>query len=130
MRKILDGQLSRRGKYSFLDSEIISPPELNLTMNHPDAHELVMTYGWNTTAYQILNPGLEYWCASHEPAVVACIRRQNVLLVAGAPVCAADAPGTMSYQARPSSLIFLLGTCKRGEAHAPPLLVRSAFRKA
>jgi phosphatidylglycerol lysyltransferase len=55
-----------------------------------------MTYGWNTTAYQILNPGLEYWYASHEPAVVAYIRRQNVLLVAGAPVCAADALGSVS----------------------------------
>jgi phosphatidylglycerol lysyltransferase len=65
-------------------------------MSHPDAHELVMTYGWNTTAYQILNPGLEYWYASHEPAVVAYLRRQNVLLVAGAPVCAADVLGNVS----------------------------------
>jgi lysylphosphatidylglycerol synthetase-like protein (DUF2156 family) len=60
-------------------------------MGYPDAHELVMTYGWNTTAYQILNPGLEYWYAPHEPAVVAYTRRKNVLLAAGAPVCAADA---------------------------------------
>jgi phosphatidylglycerol lysyltransferase len=65
-------------------------------MSYPDAHELVMTYGWNTTAYQILNPGLEYWYASHEPAVVAYTRRQNVLLVAGAPVCAAAALETVS----------------------------------
>jgi phosphatidylglycerol lysyltransferase len=57
------------------------------------ARELVMTYGWNTTAYQILNPGLRYWFASEVPAVVAYTRRQNVMLVAGAPVCAADALG-------------------------------------
>ncbi len=63
-------------------------------MSNPDARELVMTYGWNTTAYQILNPGLQHWYAPHEPAVVAYTRRQNVLLVAGAPVCAADALGT------------------------------------
>ena len=59
-------------------------------MSHPTARELVMTYGWNTTAYQILNPGLQHWYAPNEPAVVAYIRRQNVLLVAGAPVCAAE----------------------------------------
>jgi phosphatidylglycerol lysyltransferase len=65
-------------------------------MSHPNARELVMTYGWNTTAYQILNPGLQHWYAPKEPAVVAYTRRQNVLLVAGAPVCAADALGSVA----------------------------------
>jgi phosphatidylglycerol lysyltransferase len=65
-------------------------------MSHPNARELVMTYGWNTTAYQILNPGLQHWYAPNEPAVVAYTRRQNVLLVAGAPVCAADALGSVA----------------------------------
>jgi phosphatidylglycerol lysyltransferase len=50
-----------------------------------------MTYGWNPTAYQILNPGLQHWFAPQQSAVVAFVRRQNVLLVAGAPVCAEDA---------------------------------------
>jgi phosphatidylglycerol lysyltransferase len=70
--------------------------DLNLAMSHPNARELVMTYGWNTTAYQILNPGLQHWYAPHEPAVVAYTRWQNVLLVAGAPVCAADALGSVA----------------------------------
>ena len=69
--------------------EVISAPEL--AVGHPSARELVMTYGWNTTAYQILNPGLQHWFAPDLPAVVAYIRRHNVMLVAGAPVCAADA---------------------------------------
>jgi phosphatidylglycerol lysyltransferase len=67
-----------------------SMPDWELKMSHLSARELVMTYGWNTTAYQILNPGLHHWYAPHSPAVVAYTRRQNVLLVAGAPVCAAD----------------------------------------
>ena len=67
----------------------------NSTASHPSARELVMTYGWNTTAYQILNPGLQHWFASGVPAVVAYTRRRNVLLVAGAPVCAADALGSV-----------------------------------
>jgi len=66
------------------------------TASIADARELVMTYGWNTTAYQILNPGLLHWYAPNAPAVVAYIRRQDVLLVAGAPVCAADVLGTVA----------------------------------
>lgn len=65
--------------------------ELNLTERRSSARELVMTHGWNTTAYQILNPGLQYWFAPEAPAVVAYTQRQNVLLVAGAPVCAVEA---------------------------------------
>jgi phosphatidylglycerol lysyltransferase len=60
-------------------------------MSYLSARELVMTYGWNTTAYQILNPGLRHWFAPDVPAVVAYTRCQNVMLVAGAPVCAAGA---------------------------------------
>ena len=25
------------------------------------ARELILAYGWNATAYQILNPGIEHW---------------------------------------------------------------------
>ena len=60
-------------------------------MSFASAREIVMTHGWNTTAYQILNPGLRHWFAPDVPAVVAYTRRQSVMLVAGAPVCAADA---------------------------------------
>lgn len=60
-------------------------------MSYSSARELAMTYGWNATAYQILNPGLRHWFAPDVPAVVAYTRRQNVMLVAGAPVCAARA---------------------------------------
>ena len=73
-----------------------SPPDGNPAVNHPNARELVMRYGWNTTAYQILNPGLQHWFAPSRLAVVAYTRRQNVLLVAGAPVCAADALGAVA----------------------------------
>jgi hypothetical protein len=36
-------------------------------MSYLSARELVMTYGWNTTAYQILNPGLRHWFAPDVP---------------------------------------------------------------
>jgi len=52
--------------------------------------ELVLRYGWNSTAYQILNPGIAHWLGGDEPAVVGLVRRRRVWLAAGAPVCAAE----------------------------------------
>jgi phosphatidylglycerol lysyltransferase len=54
------------------------------------ARELVLRYGWNATAYQIVNPGIELWFSSICEAVVGFVRAHNTLVVAGAPVCARD----------------------------------------
>jgi phosphatidylglycerol lysyltransferase len=51
------------------------------------ARRLVMEHGWNSTAYQILNPGISYWFAPGDAAVVGYVRRAGVLLAAGSPVC-------------------------------------------
>jgi len=56
-------------------------------MSTQDARALVMAYGWNATAYQILNPGISHWFAPQSGGVVGYIRRCNMLLVVGAPVC-------------------------------------------
>ena len=52
------------------------------------ARELVLRYGWNATAYQILNPGIRLWLPPAEDAVVGYVRHARVRVVAGAPVCA------------------------------------------
>src|SRR5262249_54096122 len=52
------------------------------------ARELILRYGWNATAYQIINPGIELWFSSDCEAVVGFVRARNTLVVAGAPVCA------------------------------------------
>jgi phosphatidylglycerol lysyltransferase len=49
---------------------------------------LVLRHGWNATAYQIVNPGMERWFSGREDAVVGFVCRQGVRVVAGAPVCA------------------------------------------
>ena len=56
----------------------------------PSARELVMRYGWNATAYQILNPGIDHWFSQKHSAVVGYTRRNRFLLAAGAPVCSPD----------------------------------------
>jgi phosphatidylglycerol lysyltransferase len=55
------------------------------------ARELVMAYGRNATAYQILNPGMGYWFAEPGNAVVGYVSRGAWLLVAGEPVCSPGA---------------------------------------
>lgn len=54
------------------------------------ARELVLRYGWNATAYQIINPGMELWFSPTCEAVVGFVRAHNTLVVAGAPVCAGE----------------------------------------
>jgi phosphatidylglycerol lysyltransferase len=51
------------------------------------ARELVLRFGWNAMAYQILNPGIEFWLSSDRDGVVGFVRHRGTLVVAGAPVC-------------------------------------------
>ena len=57
------------------------------------ARQLVLKHGWNATAYQILNPGIERWFserAGGAGGVVGFVRRGGTWVVAGAPVCAVE----------------------------------------
>lgn len=53
------------------------------------AHALVMAHGWNTTSYQVLNPGFDHWFDPAEDAVAGIVRTRRVWVVGGAPICAA-----------------------------------------
>ncbi len=56
---------------------------------------LVLRYGWNATAYQILNPGIHHWLAPDGSAAVGYVPaqrfpggRRTTWMAAGGPVCA------------------------------------------
>lgn len=51
------------------------------------ARRLVLKYGWNTTSYQILNPGIERWFDRTLEAVIGFSSSKKVRVVAGAPIC-------------------------------------------
>ena len=57
------------------------------------ARALVLRYGWNATAYQILNPGIRLWFWPEGEAVVGYVRSWRMWVAAGAPVCA---PGDLA----------------------------------
>jgi phosphatidylglycerol lysyltransferase len=54
------------------------------------ARDLVMRYGWNTTCFQIVNPGIEYWFGDEGRSVVGYVTSGKVRVVAGAPVATLD----------------------------------------
>jgi phosphatidylglycerol lysyltransferase len=54
------------------------------------AREKILDYAWNSTAYQILNPGIERWFARDKEAVVGFVCAKGVRVAVGAPVCGLD----------------------------------------
>jgi phosphatidylglycerol lysyltransferase len=52
------------------------------------ARALVLEHGWNATAYQILNPGIDLWFSKAGDAVVGFVPHAKTRVVGGAPVCA------------------------------------------
>jgi phosphatidylglycerol lysyltransferase len=52
------------------------------------ARALVLEHGWNATAYQILNPGIELWFSKAGDAVIGFVLYSKTRVVGGAPVCA------------------------------------------
>lgn len=46
-----------------------------------------MKHGWNTTCFQIVNPGIRYWFGVDGESVVGYVDSKGVRVVAGAPVC-------------------------------------------
>ena len=50
------------------------------------ARGLVLRYGWNAMAYQILNPGIRLWFGADGESVVGYVNAAGYRVVAGAPV--------------------------------------------
>lgn len=65
-------------------------PQTFMNAQTQRARELVLQFGWNATAYQIINPGIVLWFSSEGEAVVGYVRKHGVLVAAGAPVCAEE----------------------------------------
>ena len=52
------------------------------------ARDIILAYGWNSTSYQLVNPGIGYWFSAKDDAVVGFVSCAGVRVVVGAPVCA------------------------------------------
>lgn len=83
----------------------------SLAARRERAHEIVVRHGWNSTAYQILNPGIDYWFAPDGEAVVGYVDRGGVRVVAGAPVCARSRLAAAALQLENESSAAGLKVC-------------------
>lgn len=52
--------------------------------------DLIQQFGWNSTCFQILNPGMSRWVSRARDAAVGFVLSRGMRIVAGAPVCAED----------------------------------------
>ena len=43
----------------------------------------MLAYGWNSTVYQILNPGIEHWLPAGGDRVVGFVRERRRWIVGG-----------------------------------------------
>ncbi len=54
------------------------------------ARAIILRYGWNSTVYQLLNPGMDLWFSERGDAVAGYVVAGGFRVVAGAPVCSDD----------------------------------------
>ena len=59
---------------------------MSIELQH-QARKLLLRFGWNSTCFQILNPGISLWFAPDGESVIGYVLRKGVRVVAGAPVC-------------------------------------------
>ena len=90
------------------------------------ARDLVMKYGWNTTCFQIVNPGIEYWFGDDGESVVGYVSSSGVRVVAGAPVCSEETLASVSADFEKDSAAIDLGVCYFGAEGRLDALYREA----
>ncbi|MEP6508303.1 MAG: DUF2156 domain-containing protein [Gemmatimonadales bacterium] len=78
------------------------------------ARALVMRYGWNATAYQIVNPGIDHWFSAQGDAVVGYVECAGIRVVAGAPVSSQARLGEIVVEFESSAAAHGQGVCYFG----------------
>ncbi|MEO7659730.1 MAG: phosphatidylglycerol lysyltransferase domain-containing protein, partial [Pyrinomonadaceae bacterium] len=54
------------------------------------ARELILSHGWNSTSFQVINPGIKRWFPAKADAVVGYVSASKIRVVVGAPVCSIE----------------------------------------
>jgi phosphatidylglycerol lysyltransferase len=62
------------------------------------ARQLVLEHGWNSTCFQILNHGIEYWFSQDGDVVIGFVTTAGYRVVVGAPVCRRDRLGNINKE--------------------------------
>jgi len=73
-----------------MSSNLVLQVQAEIENEIESARQLVMRFGWNTTCYQLVNPGIQRWFSSDGSALIGYVETKGRRVVAGAPVCAFD----------------------------------------
>lgn len=82
--------------------------------NYHRARELVLKYGWNSTCFQIVNPGIEHWFGEDGESVVGYVTSGRSRVVAGAPVCSKETLPAITAAFESDARRSALGVCYFG----------------
>ena len=109
------------------DNDYDSEVSISVTTNHcpsgtvgqsPEdrakTKELLCAFGWNTTCFQILNPGIDRWFSSQGDAVVGYVTQHLIRVVAGAPVCSLERLPEIIAEFEKDAQAHGLGVCYFG----------------
>lgn len=95
--------------------------------NFERARELVLAHGWNSTCFQIVNPGIEYWFGDDGESVVGYVTSGKSRVVAGAPVCPEEALPSVVKAFESDSSANNLGVCYFGAEARLERVVRDSL---
>lgn len=76
--------------------------------------QILMKYGWNSTCFQIINPGIEYWFGKDGESVVGFVTSGRSRIVAGAPVCDKDILPSVAAEFEEDARLNNLNVCYFG----------------
>ncbi len=89
--------------------------------------DLLLRHGWNSTCYQLVNPGFEYWFSERREAFVGYVEYAGRRIVGGAPVCEYDVLGDVVREFEEDARAHGLRVCYfASEAHLESLIAGHA----
>jgi phosphatidylglycerol lysyltransferase len=87
--------------------------------------DVVLRFGWNSTCYQLLNPGFQYWISRDGDAVVGYVEYASTRIVGGSPVCAFERLPDVVNEFESDSTALGLRVCYfAGEARLESVIAR------
>jgi len=97
--------------HSILETIVVWQNSIVIPSKLQRVRGLVLRYGWNTTSYQILNPGISHWFSSEDDAVVGYVEYCGVRIVAGSPVCSEERLAEVTADFERASAVNRLRVC-------------------
>ncbi|MCC6687326.1 MAG: DUF2156 domain-containing protein [Fimbriimonadaceae bacterium] len=58
-----------------------------MSLTHDRVRDHILQFGWNSTCFQVVNPGITHWWSSDSSVLIGYVLVGRIAVVAGAPIC-------------------------------------------